>query len=54
MTEFLNEEEGIKVSRESVRQILLEKGSPQGGAKKTSPAPAVERTLLQGGSDGTI
>jgi transposase len=27
MTEFLNEEEGIKVSRESVRQILLEKGS---------------------------
>ena len=27
MTEFLNEEEGIRVSRESVRQILLEKGS---------------------------
>jgi transposase len=27
MTEFLNQEEGIKVSRESVRQILLEKGS---------------------------
>jgi transposase len=27
MTEFLNEEEGIKISRESVRQILLEKGS---------------------------
>jgi transposase len=27
MTEFLNREEGIKVSRESVRQILLEKGS---------------------------
>jgi len=27
MTEFLNEEEGIKVSRESVRQILLRKGS---------------------------
>jgi transposase len=27
LTEFLNEEEGIKVSRESVRQILLEKGS---------------------------
>ena len=27
MTEYLNEEEGIRVSRESVRQILLEKGS---------------------------
>jgi len=27
MTEFLNQEEGIKVSRESVRQILLGKGS---------------------------
>jgi transposase len=27
MTEFLNNEEGIRVSRESVRQILLEKGS---------------------------
>jgi len=27
MTEFLNQEEGIKVSRESVRQILLEKGT---------------------------
>jgi len=27
MTEFLNGEEGIRVSRESVRQILLEKGS---------------------------
>jgi transposase len=27
MTEFLNEEEGIRVSRESARQILLEKGS---------------------------
>jgi hypothetical protein len=27
MAEFLNQEEGIKVSRESVRQILLEKGS---------------------------
>jgi len=27
MTEYLNEEEGIKVSRESVRQILLKKGS---------------------------
>ena len=27
MTEFLNQEEGIEVSRESVRQILLEKGS---------------------------
>jgi transposase len=27
MTEYLNEEEGIKVSRESVRQILLGKGS---------------------------
>jgi len=27
MTEFLNQEEGIKVSGESVRQILLEKGS---------------------------
>lgn len=27
MTEFLNHEEGIKVSRESVRQILLEKGT---------------------------
>jgi len=27
MTEYLNGEEGIKVSRESVRQILLEKGS---------------------------
>jgi transposase len=27
MTEFLNQEEGIKVSRESVRPILLEKGS---------------------------
>jgi transposase len=27
MTEFLNEDEGIKVSRESVRQILLKKGS---------------------------
>lgn len=27
MTEFLNEEEEIRVSRESVRQILLEKGS---------------------------
>jgi len=27
MTEYLNEEEGLKVSRESVRQILLEKGS---------------------------
>jgi transposase len=27
MTEFLNREEGIKVSRESVRQILLGKGS---------------------------
>jgi transposase len=27
MTEFLNEEERIRVSRESVRQILLEKGS---------------------------
>jgi transposase len=27
MTEFLNHEEGIKASRESVRQILLEKGS---------------------------
>jgi len=27
MTEYLNEEEGIKVSRESVRQILLERGS---------------------------
>lgn len=27
MTEFLNTEEGIRVSRESVRQILLEKGS---------------------------
>jgi len=27
MTEFFNQEEGIRVSRESVRQILLEKGS---------------------------
>ena len=27
MTEFLKEEEGIRVSRESVRQILLERGS---------------------------
>ena len=27
MTEFLNEVEGIKVSRESMRQILLERGS---------------------------
>jgi transposase len=27
MTEFLNHEEGIRVSRESVRQILLKKGS---------------------------
>jgi transposase len=27
MTEYLNEEEGIKVSRESVRQILLARGS---------------------------
>ncbi len=27
MTEYLNQEEGIKVSRESVRQILLERGS---------------------------
>jgi len=27
MTEFLNEEEKIRVSRESVRQILLERGS---------------------------
>ena len=27
MTEYLNQEEGIKVSRESVRQILLGKGS---------------------------
>jgi len=27
LTEFLNREEGIKVSRESARQILLEKGS---------------------------
>jgi len=27
MTEYLNEEEGMKVSRESVRRILLEKGS---------------------------
>jgi len=27
MTEYLNEEDGIKVSRESVRQILLKKGS---------------------------
>jgi transposase len=27
MTEFLNHKEGIKASRESVRQILLEKGS---------------------------
>jgi transposase len=54
MAEFLNMEERIRVSRESVRQILLEKGSPQGGAKKSSPTPAVERTLLQGGSDGTI
>ena len=27
MTEYLNREEGLRVSRESVRQILLEKGS---------------------------
>ncbi|MCJ7577614.1 MAG: helix-turn-helix domain-containing protein [candidate division Zixibacteria bacterium] len=54
MTEFLNNQERMRVSRESrQRRDLIGEGLLC-QAEKISQAPGVERTLFQRGSDGSI